>query len=595
MFLKKLHRRKNGKGHTYWALVESMRTPKGCRHRTVAYLGELAAGERAGWAKLAQKLDAGLPQWEQRSLFETEGAGEPVPPEVTVRLAGVRVEGTKDFGDVWLGLQLWRLLGLDTLFRHLLPEGREGVRWDLLATVLVLARWCEPSSERHIEQTWYGRTSLPELFGIAPGDVHVERLYRTLDRLWPHKSAVERHLKQRLGELFDVTYDLLLYDVTSTYFEGEASANPQAQRGYSRDKRFDCKQICIGLVVTTDGLPLGYEVFDGNRTDVTTLEEIVEHMERKYGRARRVWVLDRGIVDEDNLAFIRERGGQYLVGTPRSQLRRYECELTEDGGWDSVYEDLEVKLCPSPDGEETFVLCRSRARADKKRAIHERFSCRIEQALVKLGTRLTRTRRAPDRAVIERQIGRLVEKNWRAAAQYQIDVLDDPQRPGHFTLRWSRDEAHSDWARLSEGAYLLRTNLTGRTPQELWQTYMQLVDAEAAFRTLKSELALRPIYHQVQRRVHAHVLVAFLAYALWKTLQKWMDQNGLGRGVRTVVEEFARIKCCEVVLPTRGGDREVQLRCVTRPDPWQRALLQRLGLQLPHRLGQPRWREKLLT
>ncbi|MBW1688752.1 MAG: IS1634 family transposase [Deltaproteobacteria bacterium] len=593
MFLKKLQRRKNGKNHVYWALVESYRTPKGPRNRVVAYLGELKPHERKGWARLASTLGGKSSAMAQKTLFAEEPVGEPVPENVTVDVQGVRVEGTTDFGDVWLALTLWRALELDTLFNDLLPKGREEVEWALMVAILVLARFCEPSSERQIEQAWYPRTSLPELLGVPREQVHLQRLYRTLDVLVPHKEAVEKHLAERLGELFDLDYELLIYDITSTYFEGEARRNPQAKRGYSRDKRPDCKQICIALVVTTDGMPLGFEVFDGNRIDVTTIEEIVETMERKYGKARRIWALDRGMVSEENLRFIRERGGCYIVGTPRSDLRRYERQLTE-GGWSTVYEDLEVKLCPSPDGQETFVLCRSAARAAKERAMHERFSTRIEAGLEKLRGRLARARKRPNRSQVDRQLGRLLGRNSRAAGKYRVEVTDDPERRGHLRVSWTCREEWSQWAILSEGVYLLRTNLVGWEPEALWKTYIQLTDVEAAFRTIKSDLVLRPIYHQIERRVHGHILVAFLSYALWKTLQKWMEAAGLGRGVGTVVSELARIKCSKVILPTSTG-RELQLSCITKPDKWQQSLLERLRLEVPPRLGQPKWRNLVET
>lgn len=587
MFLRKIQRRKNGKNHAYWALMESFRTARGPRNRVVAYLGELESHQRQGWAQLAGQLSGNPLAGRPPSLFDPSPAAEPVPEKVTVNVAGVRVERTTDFGDVWLALTLWHALGLDALFADLLPKGREGVPWAQMVAILVAARFCRPSSERQIEQTWYPKTPLPELLGVPGEQVYVQRLYRALDVLVPHKEAVEKHLAKRLGELFALDYELLIYDVTSTYFEGEALANPQAKRGYSRDKRPDCKQVCIALVVTTDGVPLGYEVFDGNRTDVTTVEEIVDTMERKYGKARRIWALDRGMVSEENLRFIRQRGGHYIVGTPRSELRHYERQLTE-GGWSTVYEDLEVKLCPSPDGQETFVLCRSAARAAKERAMHERFSRRIEEGLRTLRNRLARANKRPKRSQVDRQIGRLLQKNSRGAGKYRVEVDDDPGRPGHLRLTWTCNETWSHWATLSEGAYLLRTDLVGWEPEALWKTYIQLTDVEAAFRTVKSDLVLRPIYHQTERRVHGHILVAFLAYALWKTLQKWMEASGLGRGVRTVVAEFARIKCSEVILPTACG-RELQLHCITRPDKWQRTLLERLGLEFPSRLGQPKW------
>jgi len=591
MFLRKIQRRKNGKSHAYWALMESFRTARGPRTRVVAYLGELSAHEREGWAQLANQLSGNPLKEFQPSLFEPRPPADPVPENVTVNVAGVRVERTADFGDVWLALTLWHALGLDALLADLLPKGRETVPWAQMAAILVAARFCHPSSERQIEQAWYSGTALRELLGVASEQVYLQRLYRTLDVLLPHKDAIETHLTARLGELFDLDYELFIYDVTSTYFEGDALANPQAKRGYSRDKRSDCKQVCVALVVTTGGMPLGHEVFDGNRTDVTTVEEIVEAMEAKYGRAKRIWAMDRGMVNEDNLRFIRERGGHYIVGTPRSHLRRYESALTEQG-WSHVYEDLEVKLCPGPDGEEAFILCRSTARAAKEQAMHERFSKRIEDGLESLGRRLARTQKPPSRAQAERQIGRLLQKNSRAAGKYKIEIDDDPDRPGHLRLAWTCNEAWSQWASLSEGVYLLRTNLVGWEPEALWKTYIQLTDVEAAFRTVKCDLGLRPIYHQVERRVHAHILVAFLAYALRKTLQTWMETSGLGRGVGTVVNELARIKCSEIVLPTASG-RELQLHCITRPDKHQQTLLTHLGLELPTRLGQPKWRTAL--
>jgi transposase len=625
MFLRRCIRKKNGKRHTYWVLVESVRTARGSRQRVVAYLGELTSSQKSGWVQLGRRLEG--KDRPSPTLFDPPGSAEVSDEVEGVRLKGIRLERTRDFGDVWLGWGLWRLLGLDTLLSQRMPAGQEEVSWPVVATILTIARLCEPSSEPHIEQTWYRRTALDDLLGVAAERVHHRRLYEGLDHLLPHKASIEKHLKHRLGDLFDLEYDLLLYDVTSTYFEGECAANPMARRGYSRDSRPDCLQVCIGLpacaclhadrshadrVVTTDGMPLGYEVFDGNRSDVTTVEQIVEAMEAKYGRAGRIWVLDRGRVDEENLSYLRERAGHCIVGTPRNWLRRYERELTDlpvrlpvrvctqtgrtqtGTGWSSVYQDLEVKLCPSPEGKETFVLCCSTDRAKKEQGMHERFSKRIEEALSKLQRRLSKTKKRPNRSQIERQIGRLLQRNSRAAGKYDIHVKDDPDRKGHLKLQWTCREEWSEWANLSEGAYLLRTNLTGKSPEELWQMYIQRADAEAAFRTLQSEWVLRPVYPQIEQRVQAHILVAFWAYTMWKTLQKWMDNSSLGRGVRTVLEEFGRLKCCEVILPTDTG-RQIQLRCVTQPDECQRGLLQRLGVEVPKRLGQPKWRKLIET
>ncbi len=593
MFLKRCARKKNGKPHTYWQLVESYRTPRGPRHRVVAYLGELDASEHRGWGRLALHLDGkAAVKAQQLMLFDTVDThnNDPVPQYVEVDLKGIRVEQTQDFGDVFLALTLWRMLGFDELFSKNLPAGREEVSWSLMACVLTIARFVEPDSELHVEDTWYHRTALGQMLAVAAGKVNAARLYRTLDTILPLKSDIETHLKQRVGELFSPDFDLLLYDVTSTYFEGQAKANPQAQHGYSRDHRGDCKQVCIGLVATQDGFPLAYEVFSGNRADVTTVKEMVEIMESKYGRARRIWVMDRGMVSENNLQFLRNRGGFYLVGTPRGMLKRFEAYLL-DSDWSKVQEGIEVKLVNSPNGQETFVLCRSADRREKEKAIHERFAERIEAGLSKLDKELKRARKKRDRAVLERRIGRLLGKNSRAAGGFKIKVVEDKTCPASLQLRWWRIEAWRQWSSLSEGCYLLRTNLTEQSPEKLWQTYMQLTDVEAVFRTGKSDLKIRPIWHQLEHRVQGHILFSFLAYALWKTLQIWMERSGLGRGVRTVIEEFARLKANDVILKTSAG-REIKLCCITQPDPAQRALSDRMGLTIPERLGRPLWVRK---
>jgi transposase len=587
MFLKRISIPKDGKKHTYWALTESVRTERGPRHRTVAYLGELGPSERAGWAEVRRFLDGAQPEL---SLFDQDKEpGELVPAQVQVKVRGVRVEGSRDFGDVYLGLLLWRALKLDELLKDKIESGREEVPWPAVGAILALARFCEPSSELHIADTWYRRTALEGLLGVSEEHVNKARLYRGLDEVLPHKEAIERHLRERFQTLFDAKYDLVLYDVTSTYFEGEAEANPQAQRGYSRDKRGDCKQVCIAMMVTGEGLPIGYEVFAGNRNDITTLEEIVEGMERKHGKLGRIWVVDRGISSEDNLEFLRKRGASYVVGTTKSELKHLEQHLV-DSGWSEVQAGVEVKSCPGPDGVETFVLCRSSARREKEHAMHERFATRIEKALEKLKGRLERAKRKIDRDRVERQIGRLLGRNSHAAGGFEIEVDEVKDRPSGLSVHWKRNAPWAEWANLTEGHYLLRTNLVGWKPEDLWKTYIQLTQAESAFRVQKSELEVRPIWHHLEQRVQAHILFSFLAYAMWKTLEQWMARSGLGNGPRTVLEEFARIKAVNVILPTSTG-RNLRLQCVTSPDEGQRILLGRLGLELPRRLGEPRWAE----
>jgi transposase len=390
-----------------------------------------------------------------------------------------------------------------------------------------------------------------------------------------------RRTSNRLGELFDLEYDLLLYDVTSTYFEGKAEANPLAQRGYSRDQRPDCKQVCIGLVVSRCGMPLGYEVFAGNTTDVTTVEQIVETMEARYGKSNRIWVMDRGMVSEENVAFLKEGDRRYILGTTKSHLKKFERQLLE-GDWRTVQAGVEVKLCPSPDGdEETFILCRSRDRREKDAAILKRFEDRIAGRLEAMQVRCEKQRRDPQK--VEREIGRLLGKNTRAAGLFEVTVKADEN--GHAKLTWQKLADRRDWATLSAGCYLLRSNVRDWSDEELWKAYIQLTEAEAAFRIHKSDLSLRPIWHQKEDRVLAHILVCFLAYVLWKTLAALCERAGLGHEPRRVLEELSQIRSIDVVLPTKEGI-EIRQRCVTKPTEHQTILLHQLGLNLPARLKQ---------
>lgn len=579
MYLRHTTIKKRGKQHTYWRLVRSVRVGKRVRQETVAYLGELDAKGRAKASALAKHFLGHRAH--QLDLFEDNTRIAPLQ----VHTDKVRVERSRQFGDVWLAWKLWQALGLDQFCEVALPSGREKVPWPEIVAILVLARLCEPSSELHIAEDWYRRTALEDILGVAPQLVHHTRLYQGLDRLLPCKRELEEHLKHCYGELFGIDYELLLYDVTSTYFEGEALGNDLAQRGYSRDGRGDCKQVCIGLVVTREGYPLGYEVFAGNRTDVTTVEEIVGTMEERYGKAGRVWVMDRGMASEDNLEWLRAGERKYLIGAPRSELRRWSQQLVDTRGWQQIRDGLEVKIVDGPDGDEVFLLCRSDERRHKESAMHERFDRRIVTGLESLARRLESAKKAADRSQVERQIGRLLGSNSRAAGGFKITVEDDPSRASGLRLRWSEQTRWKEWAHLTEGTYVLRSNVAEWSPDELWRTYTQLSEAEAAFRIHKSDLRIRPIWHQRADRVQAHILVCFLGYALWKVLQGWQQKAGLGSSPRTVLEELRRIPCVDVVLPLeRGG--EVRLRCVARPDESTARILERLGLRLPSRLRQ---------
>jgi len=446
-----------------------------------------------------------------------------------------------------------------------------------MAQVLMICRLCDPSSELHIAEHLFEETALSDLLGIPSEKINEDRLYRSLDKLLPHKDALEVHLKEKAGSLFNLDYDLFLYDVTSTYFEGLANGNPLAQRGYSRDHRGDCKQVCLGLVVTRDGFPLGYEVFAGNRADVTTVEDIVEVMENKYGKANRIWVMDRGMASSGNFEYLNEDGRKYIIGANRGELKKYETELLKED-WQTVHTGLEVKLVDSPDGEEVFILCRSSDRAKKEKAMHDRFEQRIEESLIKMSNGCKKRRYQAK--VIERRVGKLLGKNSRAAGLFDIKV--EKGENGGATVSWTKRDDWRDWSRLSEGCYMLRSNVRDWSPEELWKVYIQLTEAEEAFRIQKKDLRIRPIWHQKEERVLSHILVCFLAYVLWKTLEGLCRQAGLGDEPRKVFHELSQIKLTDVILPTRNG-KEIRLRCVGTPTKHQLILLQRLKLVLPKR------------
>jgi transposase len=575
MYLRHTTVRKNGKVQRYWRLVRSVRVGRRVIQQTVAHLGELDGRGRIEARALARHL-IGSP--EQAQLFDDGSEHLTVP----VRLKGIAIERSRQFGDVYLALALWRGIGLEAFCERLLPVGQERIAWAKMATVLVAARFCEPSSELHIAEDWYRRTALCDLLQLGDEQITKDRLYRGLDHLLAHKAALEAHLSQRCGELFAVTNEVLLYDVTSTYFEGRADRNAQAQRGYSRDHRPDCKQVLIALVVTFDGFPLGYEVFAGNTHDSRTLQTIVATMEARHGMLGRVWITDRGMASAENLAWLRATGRRYIIGAPKSELKRFGGELARADGWRMVQDGVEVKLTRHPDTNETVILCRSADRRSKEKAMHDKFSARIEAALQRLAARVVRAKKPLDPAKVNRQIGRILQQNQRAAARFAI-ALEPDGCPAGFRISVTYNTAFDDWAALSEGAYLLRSNISDWSNQQLWKAYIQLTQAEAAFRIQKDQLKVRPIWHQREDRVQAHILVCFRAFVLWKSLEMWQQRAGLGNSPRTILEELARIQSHDVVLPT-ATHGAVRLRCVTQPDHTQAALLDRLGIVLPKRM-----------
>jgi len=573
MYLRRHVRKKNDVEYDSWSLVESVRTLQGPRQRIVATIGKLPGmnkEERVGWEEIGRILD-GKPK-PHPDLFEKEDS---IPKWATIDLKRVSVERLRHFGDVYLGLALWKKLGLGEFCQKHLPQGREDVAWSLMSAVLVLARFSAPSSKAQIAQSWYAKTALDDLLGVNCDKVNDDRLYRALDELLPFKDDLCRHLQDRYGKLFDTGFDFLLYDVTSTYFEGSAKFNPQAKRGYSRDGRPDCAQVCIGLVATPEGLPLAFEIFDGNRTDVTTLPEIVDMMESKYGKVRRLWVMDRGMVSEENLESLRKRKTSYLVGTSKAMLKRYEKEIIQEG-WRKVRNDVEVKLLNSPEGsEETFILCRSHGRKEKEMAILSRFAGKLEAGLTHLSAQAKKGKIKKE--IIDRRIGRLLERYSPAAPLFDITVTSEEKR---FVILFKKNDRYA-WACKASGSYLLRTNWKEKDPAALWKTYIQLTEVEEAFRITKTELGLRPIYHQKQDRVNAHILICFLALSMWRTLQQWMKSKGLGTAPRKLLEELKEIKSMDVLLPAR--DKTFRLRLVASAPKELKVLLYRLGLPLPNK------------
>ncbi len=581
MFLRPNFRHKDGKDHTYWSLVETVRTPDGPRQRTLCYLGELNDSAQARWLKTIEVFNE-QGESHQLKLFPSDvEPPEDDPTVARVRLDQVRLERSRRFGDCFLGLELWKRLELDRFWEPVLdqPDDPADVPWSRIAALLAINRLCAPGSELAIEERWYPSTALDDLLGIEEDKINDTRLYRCLDRLLPHKTKLERHLTGRYGELFRAEFDVLLYDLTSSYVEGAAEKDPMMRRGYSRDHRPDCKQVVIALIVNVEGFPLSYETFDGNRGDVTTVETVLRMVERKYGKARRVWVFDRGVVSEENLEALRRRDGQYLVGTPRSKLKQFEKSLLE-GGWEQVRPDVEVKLVPTPQGEETYILCRSTARQAKEQAIHSRFSMRMEKALTALQKRVAEGQ-LKDRNKIERRLGKIQARHPQVADLYEVRVAE---KSGALALEWQVIEGRQTWQRAREGAYLLRTNLPPDKPENLWKNYIQLTEAEAAFRALKSELSIRPIFHQLERRAKAHILVAFLGYALWVTLKHLLIRKGSHLSPGKVLGLLGRLVSADIVLPTTDG-REIRLRRVTTPSPEQQKVLDQLGITVPNRLS----------
>lgn len=575
MYLRCQQRKKDGKTHRYWSVVESRRLQSGkVAQRRVLYLGEINDSQQAVWRKSLEVFDEQRQQFVALSLFpEDRPVAAAEVNTIQVKLHEMKLQRARPYGNCWLGCELWRQLQLDQFWNQKLGRGREAAPWAQVLELLVVNRLIEPGSEFRLHRHWFDRSGMDALLGVDFVVAEKDRLYRCLDRLGEHRQELFQHLRRRWEDLFHPEFEVLLYDLTSTYVEGEAELNPKAKRGYSRDGRPDCKQVVVALVITPQGFPLAYEVLDGNTSDRTTLRTFRSKIEGLYGKARRVWLMDRGIPTEKILQEMRESGREmfYLVGTPRARVAKYEKQWLELP-WQKVRDSVEVKLF-SQDGE-LYVLAKSEGRQAKERAMRRK---RLTRLLRKLRTM---RRSCPKRDQLLLRIGAAKKEAGRAFGFVKIQLPPAGQEVSRETFTFQLDKAKLQAAENKDGHYLLRTNLVAEDPAVLWDRYMQLVQIEAAFKCLKSELGLRPIHHQLEHRVDAHILVAFLAYCLSVTLRHRLREHAAGLTPRAVLEKLAAIQILDVVLPTTDGRCLVMPR-YTEPEPDQALLLHQLRLALP--------------
>jgi hypothetical protein len=599
MFLRRYTRTKNGKQHVYFALVESVRTEAGPRQRVVAHLGELNHEQERRWQRTVVFHNRQGDTQELRLFPDDDTPVPDDPSNVRVRLDSVGWTNGRRFGDVWLACWLWRLLELDRIVARHVPQNKETVAPADVVAIEVINRLCQPRSEFALAEHWYASTGLEDLLGVPDAAVTKDRLYRTLDQLRAAQEKIENDLKERFAVLFQLDYELLLYDLTSTYFEGLAEENDLARRGYSRDHRSDCLQVIVALVVTRDGFPLAHYTWPGNTQDLQTVQRIVNAIEERFGTSNRVWVMDRGMISDDALEFLNAPGRRYLLATRRHALTPFQPELRSPG-WQRLPDnpDVEVKLLQRD--EVHYLLARSRPRRHKERAMRRKQRRGLAQALKKLAARVA-AGRLKQRDKISEAIGRLKERFPKAQAFVAISVSD---RPLSLSCAWHVAKFRDALAR--DGAYLLRSNQAGWSAQEFWETYIQLTVVERAFRVLKSELLLRPIWHHYDGRTQAHIFVCVLAYALWKTLDHLAKRAGLQTLIHkpdprrpnaapkprpmtpeVILRELSQIQIGDILLETSAG-QTLALRRVARPNAEQARILQALNLQLPERLSPDR-------
>jgi hypothetical protein len=573
MYLRFARRRKDGKEHRYWSIVESRRCAGGrVVQRPVLYLGEINDSQHAAWCRVIEAFDEGSGRYRQLALFPAERS---VPDQATgfavqVRLDAMELHRPRQWGACWLACHLYEELQLDRFFASRLPASREGTSWEHILRTLVCYRLIDPGSEWRLHRQWFEASAMADLLGEDYGLVAKNALYRCLDKLLPHKAALFSHLRARWQDLFAATFDVLLYDLTSTYFESPPPEDEADKRrhGYSRDKRSDCVQVVIALIVTPDGFPLGYEVLPGNTADTTTLRDMLRKIEAQYGKANRVWVMDRGIPSEEVLAEMRAADPpvSYLVGTPKGRLSRLEKHLVTLP-WQAVREGVDVKLLPQD--QELYVLAQSRARIHKERAMRRRKLKWLWARLKEIAAMQL------DREELLMKLGAARAK--AAAAWRLVDIVVAPEEA---TFSFALDRAKLRQVRRREGRYLLRTNLCGKDPAELWRFYIQLVEVEAAFKTMKDDLQLRPVYHQLEQRIEAHIFVAFLAYCLHVTLRARLEPLAPGLTPRAVLDKLAAVQMLDVHFPTTDG-RTLILSRYTELAADHKMLVKQLKLDLP--------------
>jgi transposase len=579
MFLKSNKRIKDGKDHIYYTLNESVRINKHrVVQRTILHLGELSTGQHHRWRHAVDVINERNDTQQMELLTEDEHRrrGCPEDPDVVaIRLSSMQVRNCREIGSCWVGVKLWEVLELDRFWTERLGGLRGEVPWEKVAELLAVNRLCDPGSELSVHEKWYPRTGMGFLLDCDDRVAEKDRLYRCLDRLVKHKDDLESHLKRKWGELFSADFDVLLYDLTSTYFEGLMEEVPKAKRGYSRDHRPDCKQLVIALIVTPEGFPLSYEIFDGNTRDVKSLEKMMNQVETKYGKAKRTWVFDRGVVSEENLEKLRERNGTYVVGTPRSRLKEFEAELLGQD-WRKVRGQVDVKLRSGKDGD-TYIIARSTKRRAKENAMRRNNMRELYDSLKKTASSIKKgLLRNYD--VLVKRLGRLEERHVQVFGFCEILHSRNNENIREFSFKLKRKELKKAYR--NDGIYLIRTNLHEEDPEKLWEQYIQLTEVESAFRTLKSDVGLRPVYHWTEKRVEAHVMLAFLAYAMWVCLKWTLKSVATGLSPRQVIELFHSIQLVEVWFDT-VDERRICLPRISMPEPEHQAVLDQIKWSLP--------------